>query len=58
MPDITFGMAFVFDSLAGILLFATCLGAWRLSARASLVSRLNIRFAAMLLAALAAQAGV
>ena len=44
----------VFDSLAAFLLFAACVMAWLLAAEARLPSRVNIRFAAMLLAALAA----
>jgi hypothetical protein len=47
-------MAFVFDSLATLLLFASALIAWRLSRGARASSRINIRFAAMLFAALAA----
>ena len=54
MPDISSGMAFVFDSLATLLLFASALIAWRLSRGARASSRINIRFAAMLFAALAA----
>ena len=53
MPDIMFGMAFVFDSLTALLLFAACVCAWALAAPARAPSRVNIRFAAMLLAALA-----
>jgi hypothetical protein len=47
-------MAFVFDSLAALLLFASAVIAWMLSAGARASSRINIRFAAMLFAALAA----
>ncbi|HWY62060.1 MAG TPA: hypothetical protein VNW15_09195 [Rhizomicrobium sp.] len=47
-------MAFVFDSLTPLLLFAACVSAWVLPARAWAPSRVNIRFAAMLFAALAA----
>ena len=54
MPDLTSGMAFVFDSLAALLLFASALAAWMLSVAARASSRINIRFAAMLFAALAA----
>jgi hypothetical protein len=54
MPEISSGMAFVFDSLAVLLLFAVCVGAWLLAARARVACRVNIRFAAMLFAALAA----
>ena len=54
MPDLSSGMAFVFDSLATLLLFASALIAWSLSRSARASSRINIRFAAMLFAALAA----
>jgi hypothetical protein len=47
-------MAFLFDSLAALLLFASALAAWMLSGAARASSRINIRFAAMLFAALAA----
>jgi hypothetical protein len=47
-------MAFVFDSLAPLLLFAACVSAWVLAAPGRAPSRVNIRFAAMLFAALAA----
>jgi hypothetical protein len=46
-------MAYVFDSLAPLLLFAVCVSAWVLADRARAPSRVNIRFAAMLFAALA-----
>jgi hypothetical protein len=42
----------VFDSLAALLLFAACVSAWVLAGDARAPSRVNIRFAAMLLAAL------
>jgi hypothetical protein len=54
MPDLSSGMAFVFDSLAALLLFAACVIAWALSGAARMAPRINIRFAAMLFAALAA----
>jgi hypothetical protein len=47
-------MALVFDSLDPLLLFAASVSAWMLPARARAPSRVNIRFAAMLFAALAA----
>jgi 3-deoxy-D-manno-octulosonic-acid transferase len=47
-------MAFVFDSLAALLLFAAAVIAWRLAGASRISSRINIRFAGLLLAALAA----
>src|SRR4051812_24144398 len=46
-------MAPVFDSLTPPLLFAASVFAWRLTQRTRAPSRVNIRFAAMLFAALA-----
>lgn len=46
-------MAFLFDSLAALALFAACVAAWLLSSRARVGVRVNLRFAAMLLASLA-----
>jgi hypothetical protein len=43
-----------FDSLTPLLLFAACVSAWTLAGRSRAPSRVNIRFAAMLFAALAA----
>jgi hypothetical protein len=54
MPDLSSGMAFLFDSLASLVLFAACVSAWALEEHARAASRVNIRFAAMLFAALAA----
>ena len=54
MPDLSSGMAFVFDSLATLLLFASALIAWSLSRSARASSRINIRFAAMLFAGIEA----
>jgi hypothetical protein len=54
MPDLTSGMALFFDSLTPLLLFAACVSAWMLAGRARAAARVNIRFAAMLFAALAA----
>lgn len=45
--------AMLLDSLAAFILFAAALSAWFLSAQAKASSRVNIRFAAMLFAALA-----
>jgi hypothetical protein len=47
-------MAFLFDSFTPLLLFAACVSAWVLAGRARAASRVNIRFAAMLFAALPA----
>ena len=58
MPEIISGMAFSFDSpsfalLTPPLLFAACVSGWTLMKGARASCRINIRFAAMLLAALA-----
>ena len=47
-------MAFLFDSLTPLLLFAACVSAWALAGRGRAASRVNIRFAAMLFASLPA----
>lgn len=54
MPDLSSGMDFLFDSAAALVLFAACVTAWALASGSRASSRINIRFAAMLLAALAA----
>jgi hypothetical protein len=41
-----------FDSLSSLLLFAACVSAWLLVANARSTARMNVRFAAMLFAAL------
>ena len=47
-------MAFSFDSLAALLLFAVCIWGWRAAAGLRAGVRIYLRFAAVLLAALAA----
>ncbi len=47
-------MAFAFDSLSVLLLFAATIAAWRLSAASRASARIQIRFAAILFCALAA----
>jgi hypothetical protein len=47
-------MAFSFDSFSPPFLFAACVSAWVLASRARASARVNIRFAAMLFAAVAA----
>jgi hypothetical protein len=47
-------MAFAFDSLSVLLLFAASIAAWRLSAASRASARIQIRFAAILFCALAA----
>ena len=58
MPDLSSGMAFVFDSLAPLILFTACISAWTLAGGARAAVRVNIRFSAMLFAALPAARGL